>query len=1001
MKLSFLQTVLLTILLHQVHAAVFRTSHATLRHSSEDVSVRKSLKDRKDYEYSTFQNGLKVLAVHDPKASKSGFAVAVSSGSFYDPVELPGLAHFCEHLLFLGTKKFPDEASFDSFLSQHDGSNNAYTEQERTVFYNEISHAGFSEGMDRFAQFFISPLFKQELVGRELNAVNSEHLKNVPDQGRKMWELMRSIARNTSVVNKFYTGTVDSLHHGDAKTVTALKKYHSENYCAPRMTLVMISNMTLSEQLSVAHKYFDAVPQGGSTCSPSPKDFSKDQPFADADSLGRFLQLRSDSVPQLWMMFPLPPVLKAYKAQPATFLEYQLGYAGPKSLKSTLKSKGLISDLNLQVDASAASTLVFVMFDLTHSGTKDVKLLTSLVFDYLHKVRLQSSDTVDDVYRAMQKMSLVTFDYQEAPDSVMDLVSALANNMMLYDPADVLAGDTTIDVMEPALVAQLMSKLSPTNVNLALATKDFDEVGANKRNQYYSVHYADGMIPDAWRSTWSQFADDADMRPPPALKYVPSNLGLLSATAGEVPQQLDKAGGVELWWLGKGLFPLPKVQMRVKLTVPSQLFSTPEYAAMRKLHTELSNQGLEEPMEDLGACGLEWTLSDSSDGYQLSMDGYSEHIAALVSHVAAGIYQPPTDEKRFQQARQKLVDALEDTTSKMPYEHAMEALSVLSTNAVFSRIDMIAALNSVKLDAFKAYLADLHTHGLRIQSLVTGNVDELGARTLAKTLADGLGVLKIVSKTDAAKSRAVRGEGAVQVRMANPIPHDSNNAVVNAYQFGVPDVADRVKLLMLGKMISQPAYDELRTKQQLGYVVFAIMVPHLSTLEMAIIVQGAKKAPDDIDLRIEGVLDDFSRSLKNISSTEFLKWKAALRSTINKKDENMAQEADRLWSHISSDELCFERQKMALDFLDSMHDPSEVAAEFENLRSNPRKFSVRMFGAQAVNQTKLQHPMQQNASSFAAASSEVVVYDDSQADKKVVAKAQDFWPDAAICKVHR
>jgi secreted Zn-dependent insulinase-like peptidase len=548
-----------------------------------------------------------------------------------------------------------------------------------------------------------------------------------------------------------------------------------------------------------------------------------------------------------------------------------------------LKSKGLISDLNLQVDASAAATLVFVMFDLTHAGTKDVNHLTSLVFDYLQKVRLQSSDTVDNVYQTMQKMSLVTFDYQEAPDSVMDLVSALANNMMLYEPADVLAGDTAIDRMEPQLVKELVAKLSPNNVNLALATKDFDEAGANKQNQYYNVHYADGMIPDAWRSSWGKTVSDADTRPPPALKYVPSNLGMLSDTAGEVPKKLDKAGGVELWWLGKGLFPLPKVQMRVKLTVPSTLFATPEFAAMRKLHAELSNQGLEVPMEDLGACGLEWSLQDSSDGYQLSMDGYSEHIAALVSHVSKGIYQPPTDATRFQQARQKLVDALEDTTSKMPYEHAMEALSVLSTSSVFSRIDMITALNSVKLDAFKSYLADLHKQGLRIQSLVTGNVDELGARTLAKTLADGLGVLKTLTKTDAARSRAVRNNGAVQVRMANPIPHDSNNAVVNAYQFGVPDVADRVKLLMLGKMISQPAYDELRTKQQLGYVVFAIMVPHLSTLELAIIVQGAKKAPDDIDGRIEGVLDDFSHSLRNFSSIEFLKWKAALHRQLTRR----------------------------------------------------------------------------------------------------------------------
>merc|ERR1719201_2730755 len=194
----------------------------------------------------------------------------------------------------------------------------------------------------------------------------------------------------------------------------------------------------------------------------------------------------------------------------------------------------------------------------------------------------------------------------------------------------------------------------------------------------------------------------------------------------------------------------------------------------------------------------------------------------------------------------------------------------------------------------------------------------------------------------------------VQVRMQNPIPNDSNNAVVNSYQFGVPDVADRVKLLMLGKMISQPAYDELRTKEQLGYVVFAIMMPHLSTLQLVMIVQGAKKAPDEIDTRIEAVLGNFAKSLHNMSSSEFQSWKASLRSTINKKDENMAQEADRFWAQISSDELCFNRRELALNFLDSFQAPLEVAAEFEAMRAHPRKVSIRLFGAKTLDSQKKQ-----------------------------------------------
>jgi len=325
---------------------------------------------------------------------------------------------------------------------------------------------------------------------------------------------------------------------------------------------------------------------------------------------------------------------------------------------------------------------------------------------------------------------------------------------------------------------------------------------------------------------------------------------------------------------------------------------------------------------------------------------------------------------------------------------------VVSTNSVFSRLEMLAALKATSLGAFKAYLSDLSGRGLRIQFLVTGNVNADGARHLAKTLAAELGTSKVIAKEQAAKSRAVREDRDVEVRMANPIPQDLNNAVVNAYQFGVPDVADRVKLLMLGKMLSQPAYDELRTKQQLGYVVFAVVMPHLSTLQLVMIVQGAKKAPDDIDGRIETVLTNFAHTLKNLSATDFKAWKASLRSTIDSKDKNMGMEADRLWSQIVSDELCFNRKQLALNFLDSFEAPQEVAKEFESMRSQPRKVSVRLFGGKTLAQQNIALAAR-NTTSLATVRNTMVVYNDGMAEKTAVAKGQEYWPTAGVCRLHQ
>ena len=61
-------------------------------------------------------------------------ALSVCVGSFFDPPSHPGLSHFLEHMLFMGTEKYPSENHYDSTLSKWGGYDNAYTELETTVF---------------------------------------------------------------------------------------------------------------------------------------------------------------------------------------------------------------------------------------------------------------------------------------------------------------------------------------------------------------------------------------------------------------------------------------------------------------------------------------------------------------------------------------------------------------------------------------------------------------------------------------------------------------------------------------------------------------------------------------------------------------------------------------------------------------------------------------------------------------------------------------------------
>ena len=92
---------------------------------------------------------MRVLLVSDPFTSRASASIDVGVGSWSDPEDIPGLAHFLEHMLFLGTEKYPQEGEYRRFLGSHAGLQNAYTIYENTNFYFAVSPKFLSGALDR------------------------------------------------------------------------------------------------------------------------------------------------------------------------------------------------------------------------------------------------------------------------------------------------------------------------------------------------------------------------------------------------------------------------------------------------------------------------------------------------------------------------------------------------------------------------------------------------------------------------------------------------------------------------------------------------------------------------------------------------------------------------------------------------------------------------------------------------------------------------------------
>lgn len=109
-------------------------------------------------------------------------------------------------MLFLGTQKFPNENGYTKFLAEHGGSSNASTHTDHTNYYFDIVPDQLFNALDRFSQFFIAPLFTSSATEREINAVNSEHEKNVASDMWRLDQLDRYSGDQNHPFHKFGTG---------------------------------------------------------------------------------------------------------------------------------------------------------------------------------------------------------------------------------------------------------------------------------------------------------------------------------------------------------------------------------------------------------------------------------------------------------------------------------------------------------------------------------------------------------------------------------------------------------------------------------------------------------------------------------------------------------------------------------------------------------------------------------------------------------------------------
>ncbi|XP_027258238.1 nardilysin isoform X2 [Cricetulus griseus] len=880
---------------------------------------------------------------------QSAAALCVGVGSFADPDDLPGLAHFLEHMVFMGSLKYPDENGFDAFLKKHGGSDNASTDCERTVFQFDVQRKYFKEALDRWAQFFIHPLMIRDAIDREVEAVDSEYQLARPSDANRKEMLFGSLARPGHPMGKFFWGNAETLKHEPKKnnidTHARLREFWMHYYSAHYMTLVVQSKETLDTLEKWVTEIFSQIPNNG---QPKPNFGHLTDPFDTPafNKLYRVVPIRK--IHALTITWALPPQQQHYRVKPLHYISWLVGHEGKGSILSYLRKKCWALALfggngETGFEQNSTYSVFSISITLTDEGYEHFFEVAHAVFQYLKM--LQELGPEKRVFEEIQKIEDNEFHYQEQTDPV-EYVENMCENMQLYPLQDFLTGDQLLFEYKPEVIAEALNKLVPQKANLVLLS-GANEGRCDLREKWFGTQYSIEDIENSWAELWkTNFDLNPDLHLPAENKYIATDFTLkpFDCPETEYPAKIVNTPQGCLWYKKDNKFKIPKAYIRFHLISPL-IQKSAVNVVLFDIFVNILTHNLAEPAYEADVAQLEYKLVAGEHGLIIRVKGFNHKLPLLFQLIIDYLAEFSSTPAVFTMITEQLKKTYFNILIK-PETLAKDVRLLILEYSRWSMIDKYRALmDGLSLDSLMNFVKDFKSQ-LFVEGLVQGNVTSTESMDFLKYVVDKLNFTPLEQEMPV-QFQVVQlpsGHHLCKVRALNK--GDANSEVTVYYQSGTRSLKEYTLMELLVMHMEEPCFDFLRTKQTLGYHVYPTCRNTSGILGFSVTVgsQATKYNSETVDKKIEEFLSSFEEKIENLTEEAFNTQVTALIKLKECEDTHLGEEVDRNWNEVVTQQYLFDRLAHEIEALKSFS-KSDLVSWFKAHRGPESKMlSVHVVG---------------------------------------------------------
>ena len=903
----------------------------------EDKIMKHPL-DQSEVRTLVLENGIRVYLLSDPKFNVAAASMSVEVGSLQDPDARQGLAHFLEHMLFLGTEKYPDVDEYSTYLKTYGGYSNAYTAGDHTNYQLQVLPDGYEGALDRFAQFFISPLFTDEYTSREVNAVNSEYQKNIMNDGWRQFRIASQFAKNGHPARKFNIGNLETLGDIDRNE---LIDFYTKHYSANRMGLALLSTHTLDEMEGWARKYFSSV-----------KNFNlernnHDPIVFDKKETTRIAKIEPvKDLRDMQITFPLPSTRNMYQSKPGRQFGFILGHEGKGSLLSYLKNKGWALSLSAGARPETKEYgYASIRIGLTEKGLKEYKEVVKATTDYIHLMK--NNGHQKHVFTELKSMSDLDEIYSSKGEG-MWRATQLANETMMYPLEDAGRINYIYSDNSPNSYENFLSNITTDNMLILLIAKG---VYTDQKEHYFQIDYSYTEDETFYNELLTP-SNRKEFIIPKKNPFIPKTASVPNRALAEnvFPEVVYNENGVKLYFGKDHEFLRPKGVISFKILFPKETMSV-KHKVYSRLYVACVNESLNELSYPAKQAGLNYSIREGYEGIYIDVNGYKESATALFELLLDHMVDFSITENKFLAIKDKVVRDYKNFALSDAHQQTREKSPDILHHIKYTWEESLPVAESASLHGIKDYSKSLYEKTYT-EAMVYGDFEKTDAEKTAnlfrkKTKTKG------VNRQEAFDLKYLKLDEPETIQYADNLLVN-NSCFFRQYVLGEDSPQNRALSKIISKALQQPFYTEMRTNQQLGYIVWSYTNNLDETHYLNFLIQSGVYAADELNHRANDYITSSGEILRDMDIETFQQLIDSVIEELEKKPMSIAERARKLKTYIFEYDADYLRDQDTIESLRTI-DKEKVANLLDTTVSpkSRRAVNVLTFAENHENLTKV------------------------------------------------